>query len=373
MATIPVETLESGRLAWHQLSPGVRTTLGTLSGEPALLPVTCPVPVLAYRRDLLEAAGLEPPRTWDEYGGLVEKLSEWAPGHIAVEPWSDDSLATVFLTRAVSGAKHPAQYSVELDVTTGEPLIATEPFVQALSEMAGLQKHLLPDVRAMSADDCLAAFVEGRAAIGLIWDQPPASGDADASAESRETQAGSSVAFNSVPGRDLVYDRDTGDWVSSPANSVNRPALIGFAGLTACVPDTASSIEQLAAWDLWGLLEAYQLEGTIPAVDGSLLHGISGASVLSGQLAPPAVRSYQDAVTDSLQSNSLVCALPVPERERLLNQLRVAIVDVLEEKADPAEALRAAEDAWTKAIDDIGHTRVLNGYRQRLGLSPVIE
>ena len=89
--------------------------------------------VCYYRQDLLQAAGLKPPQTWDEsIQQLLDKLESWAPGLNAVEPWSEEFRATMFLARAVSVAQHPGQYSLFFDIDTGEPLIDNPAFVQAL-------------------------------------------------------------------------------------------------------------------------------------------------------------------------------------------------------------------------------------------------
>lgn len=58
------------------------------------LPMVMTTPILAYRKDLLEAAGLEVPKTWDEYREAAAKLH------------SDEVAGNVLLLTLASSAGH---------------------------------------------------------------------------------------------------------------------------------------------------------------------------------------------------------------------------------------------------------------------------
>src|SRR5690606_25334492 len=178
---------------------------------------------------------------------------------------SEESLATLFLARAMSAARHPAQHSVELDVSSGEALIDSPPYVRALTEMQALTPHLPENVHTMTPADCLRELVAGRAAIGISWPTRDAESSAEAAPRGEAT-----LAFLPMPGRAEFYDRDQQDWTSKGGDQLNQPVLCGFGGHAVAVTAAGTDNEQSAAWSLWGLLSRYQREGAIPAMTGRL-------------------------------------------------------------------------------------------------------
>jgi ABC-type glycerol-3-phosphate transport system substrate-binding protein len=367
VATIP-DGADAPVRQWPQPPPSLRSAVATLGNAEAFVVATSPTPVVAIRGDLLKAAGRTAPMNWEEYDRLIAELQRWASGHIAVEPRDEASVATVFLARALSAARHPAQLSVELDVSSGEPLIASPPYVRALEEMQALTPHLTDNVQNMSPADCLQALADGTAAVGIVW--APA-GDVELPAKSA---AEANLTFHPLPGRRRVYDREAEEWTEPNGGQPNRPALCGFAGYSVAVTNVGTAAEQAAAWDLWGLLARYQAEETIVPLRGSatMERASRGDELISG-LSPTELQSCRDALAANLRNRLLACELPMLGRTQLRASLTSAIRQALEQSLDPTTALQQAEQEWTRNIEQIGRTRVLNSYRLRLGLVPVPE
>jgi ABC-type glycerol-3-phosphate transport system substrate-binding protein len=370
-ATIPEEFLESDGLQWPAVPAGVRFACGRIGPSPAFLPITSPTPVLGIRVDLLEAAHRNLPETWEQYDRLVAEVEVWAPGLVAVEPRGDADLPTLFLARAVSAATHPEQLSVELDVSSGEPLIATPPYARALEELVAISPHLSADARSLSAADCCDALLDGSAAVGIFWETHVTSRTDPSADRSRSAAADhGQIAFLPLPGRNEVYDRDQREWVVPAGGRLNRPALCGFAGLAVAVTNQGTEQEQKAAWDLWRLLDNYQSEGTIPAIPGRL--SVRGFLERPATRLTPAERqSFEQAVYRSLQNPQMACEIPAPGHARLRAELGSALAAALDERSSAQQALETAKAAWSKVIKQKGPLKVLNGYRLRLGLVPL--
>ena len=129
--------------------------------------------------DLLTEARLSPPMTWDDYQKLAETIATWAPGQTVYEPWDPAFRGTLFFARAAAAARHPANYSVFLDIETGTSRIATPPFEQALHRMRAVQPVLSPDsitgrpdqigqpLQNIDAHGALAALAIAEHAIGI--------------------------------------------------------------------------------------------------------------------------------------------------------------------------------------------------------------
>src|SRR5690606_29686289 len=179
----------------------------------------------------------------------------------------------LFLARALSAAKHPAQLSIELDVSDAQPLISSAPFVRALVEMQQLTPHLSEEVRQMSPADCTQAIAGGSAAIAIVW-----AVDGDVSLPKQADADGDAVlSCHPLPGRQEIFDREEGEWIAASGGGINRPALCGIAGYSAAVTNVGTPIEQAAAWDLWGLLVRYQTDRTIPPLPGLVNSGADTA------------------------------------------------------------------------------------------------
>ncbi|MGD9855891.1 MAG: ABC transporter substrate-binding protein [Planctomycetaceae bacterium] len=374
-APIPEAVLAADAIQWNSVPPAVRKALGMQGDRPAALAVTSASLVAFYRKDLLSAAGREIPQTWEEYDKLVATIAEWAPGHVAVEPRGPNSLATLFLARAAAGAKTPTQYSFELDVSTGDPLISSAAFVRALEAMTRLSSHLTGQSGTASFADCTSAALSGKAAMGITAfgadaglagdavspGEPPAVMDAD-------------LEFTPLPGSREVYNRDRASWDTLDGNQLNRPALCGFGGVCVCVMKSASDIEQEAAWDLWGGLLAIQDEGIVSVVPGIPVRatGLADAIKRAAQTLPAAAqRSLEQAISANHQNPLLVAELPCAGREQLLAVLADSVRQALDEGADAQHALDQAAGSWSGLLDELGRRRVLNSYRRRLGLSPL--
>lgn len=368
IALMPESVTADGVIAWNAIPPAPRRVLGTLSQKPAIVPITDAVPLICYRADLLESAGIETPQTWAEYDALTQNVGDWGAGLSVVEPWATDFRATLFLARAASAARHPDQFSMELDAATGEPLIATEPFVTALKEVAVHLPHLADGVLAMSPADCIQQLRDGRAAMGVIW----VKGDRDNLARSEAEDI--TLEFVPLPGRERVFHREERTWVTLAGDAMNRPAYSGFSGLSIVVVDGAREVEQAAGWDLWGLMERYIAEGVITPPPGP---PIRSKAVPSAALNLPFNgdnrQRFERAVVEHRRLSLCVAELPVLGQEQLRSQVTAAITAVLENNATPEEALSSASEKWAATIEDIGPTKVLNSYRRRLGLTPLSE
>ena len=173
LASIPESHLSDENLNWLDLFQGLRDNVASWQQKPAAIPVSAPVLVCYFRSDLLKRAGLTPPRTWDEYQNLLDKLNDWAPGLTAAEPWSREFRATMFLARAVSLAKHPGHFSLFFDIETGEPLIASPGFVKGLEKAQAAFAKMPADVLTLSPADCRARILSGKAALAISFETGP--------------------------------------------------------------------------------------------------------------------------------------------------------------------------------------------------------
>jgi ABC-type glycerol-3-phosphate transport system substrate-binding protein len=365
---------------WLDLFAGLREGLAAPRRRPTLVPLSCPVLVCYYRQDLLEKAGLTPPKTWADYQKLLEGLETWAPGRTAVEPWGPEFRGTMFLARSAAYAKHPGHYSFFFDIETGGPLIDGAGFVRGLEVARRAWEKLSPDFRTLSPADCRDRILNGTAAlaIGLEPGFVPEVNASKAETAATETASDetSRIGVCRLPGSRETYNPTRKSWETAPDKGVNQVTLVGFAGLACAASAHRPAAEIDAAWNAVSRIGARGFVSGFPASARGLCRESQGESGLGSSgagLPGEGAVAYREAVALSLRDTRQVVELPVPRHGEFLAALAAALGPVLEGEAAPEEGLQRAAGAWSKLAREIGAAHFRDSYRAALGLSPVVR
>ncbi len=410
VAPLPASALTPARLDWNDVFRGLRVAVGSLEGQAAVVPLSCPTLVLYYRADLLEKAVGRPPRSWNEYRRLVENIQDWAPGHVAVEPWHPQFRATWFLARAAAYAQHPANYSLYFDIFTGEPLIDRPAFVQALNESLELLRFLPPEVLRYTPADCRRALLSGRAALAVAFEpssdgeplaftpydasskqpafqstrrasRPPAdSGQSAAEPADRADPAtnqaprpeGMRIGFCRLPGSERVYNNSIGRWQSPPERDRNEVALVGFGGLCAVVPPGDETVRD-AACHLLTRLTLERFTEAFPPTARTLCRESQlgqAAGWLGPELTADERQRFVQCVGDTLRTVPVVAELPLVGAARFREALSDGLEAALSGQKPADQALKDVAARWKAIAEEIGVAKVRDSYRRRLGLPP---
>jgi ABC-type glycerol-3-phosphate transport system substrate-binding protein len=359
---------------WMDLFLGLRENVASINRQPTAVPVSSPVLVLYYRRDLLEAAELSPPQTWGDYQKLLETLDRWAPGLTAVEPWHEEFRATMFLSRAAAFAKHPANYSVFFDIDTGEPLIDGPGFVAALEAAQAALSKMPSEVLNFTPADCRRELLAGRAALAVALETAP---DLQAnlteatltSAEQRPEAA--QIGIRRLPGTRQVYNRSMRAWESSPLGPVNYANLTAFSGLCAGISSSSTPEQAQAVWNLLTVLTADYMTAAFPVQVRSLCRKSQTGSAMAwigNDLTAGEKMQYVAAVTQSLENTQVVAELPVVGRYEFRAALTEGLARVLAGDDTPQDALSAIADNWKEIANKLGADEVKASYQRSLGL-----
>jgi len=409
VAPFPESQLSSNVLDWNDLLRGVRLAAGSVEQQAAALPISCPTLIGYYRADLLRKAGGHPPSTWDDYHRLVKDLDDWAPGHVAVEPWGEPFRATLFLARAVAYAQHPANYSLYFDIFSNKPLIDRPAFVRALERSLATVKLMPKDVLHYTPEDCRRAILSGRAAIALTF-ETSSNGkplvfsrfDKAGSKDEHKTQVetgpperpsdsifagsddpappgaaqvrrpeGMQIGFFQLPGTAEVYNNSIEKWEPPPERALNRCVLAAFGGLCASVPPSESGAVREAACHLLAVLCRERLLEAFPETARTVCREsqIAAAENWVGRELTAEERMQYVAVTaESYRNTPVVAELPFAGAPRFRAALTAGLGEALSGQKTPADALKAVAEQWQQIASQIGLDRVRDSYRRRLGL-----
>ncbi len=374
------DSLVESKLDWEDLFRGVRERQAQIDAGPGFAPISAPVLVCYYRADLLEKAGLKPPETWDEYQTLLDQLETWAPGLPAVEPWSPQFRATMFLARSIPFVKGSGQYSIFFSVEDGEPFIASPGFVKGLELTQAAIKKLSPEVFKYDPVTCRNLAVTGKAALAIGLEAGPAGATlplaattptapkADAAVKRADSIA---LGFCRLPGATQVYSTTINDWEAVENQAVNFVTLTGFAGLCAAVPSRTQPEQASAALNL---LTALVLDDATPFPPGA--KGLcrerqtpDAGNWTGKELSAAEAGKYVAVVSNSLRDRQQASELPVVGHVEFRASLTKGLTSCLEQGQAPAEALNAVAAEWKELVKKLGAAKVVSSYRSALGLS----
>ncbi|MBD3673795.1 MAG: extracellular solute-binding protein [Planctomycetaceae bacterium] len=334
------------------------------NGEPAVIPIREPMLLLYYRSDLLEAAGKEPPASWDEYRELLKSLSNWAPGLTAVEPWGPDYRPVSYLTHTLPYAKTRGNYSVFFDYRSGEPLVDSPGFAEGIAQCRELLPLLAPESLQMSPDDCIDEIRQGRAAmaIGSAFDSVSDSGGTPKPDDYP-------VSVVPIPGAAKVFDSGRDSW-RDLEGEVNRVMVTGWDGLSVSILKGVRGEENTAAWNLLrSLLIDYSANSFVPGYRTSTRLSTS-TQIWSPRFPHLNERSHVEAVSESLKESEVVPALMIDHRDEFLKELSTMIDQAIIEKAvSPHEALATLATRWSELMEKYGREETLSSYASGLGVT----
>jgi len=362
---IPETLLGPDDLNWKDLYDSLRASVTEWNDDPSVIPIREPMLLLYYRSDLLEAAGKEPPRTWEEYQELLVSLEDWAPGMSAVEPWREDFRSMMFLTHALPYVKTRGNYSAFFDYKSGEPMIGSPGYVRGLQECQEVLSLLDPRSAEMNSLQTLAEIREGRAAlaIGDAFLRPQVM-----SSEKESRLEALPIAVCSIPGASSVFDPGRSAW-QDLNGKVNHVTLTGWEGLSVGVLEADGTESNQAAWNLMRSLMVQYLENCfLPGYRTSTRLSTS-SKIWSPSFPQLNERSHVEATRASLREAEVVPALIIAHRDRFLQSLTESVNRVLFEKTEePAKALQDLAHQWDNLMEELGKEKVRLSYAAGLGV-----
>jgi multiple sugar transport system substrate-binding protein len=213
-------------LQWQDVGPFFRDFSATYQGRVYTIPLDGDFHVMYYRKDVLEEAGLEPPRTLDEYLAVAEAVhgtdmnGDGEPDYGSCISkvrngqayWFAHTLAAPYLQ--TQGTSQGAFFDEEMN-----PLINNPGFAEALQFYKDSTAFGPPDELNLDVGPTRGLFTSGRCALSIDW------GDIGTLALDPETSVVQDLVGTSLtPGTTEVLDRETGELV--PCDETTCPYAV---------------------------------------------------------------------------------------------------------------------------------------------------
>ncbi|MGO4832799.1 sugar ABC transporter substrate-binding protein [Rhizobiaceae sp. 2RAB30] len=191
---------------------------GKWDGKQVALPYNGEAMIMFYRTDLLEAAGVKPPATWEEWNAVAPKLTADGRFATAIMGLREQAL-TMWSNRywGLGGGSLDPDASGKVTVDRALAIAALEQLKKDVTEFSP------PGALSFGLPEASAQFMAGKVAMIEMW--PTFLGPMTVDAAANSAIAGK-VAAAPVPGG----KPHSGGWgLAVPASSQNQEAAIAFA------------------------------------------------------------------------------------------------------------------------------------------------
>ncbi|MGB6422581.1 MAG: sugar ABC transporter substrate-binding protein [Anaerolineales bacterium] len=144
-------------------------TLLKFDGVTYCIPYATAGPVLWYRKDLFEEAGLEPPTTWDDWLETAEALTMDTTGDgendiYGIAAPGAEAMMTSIMSQVFLWHTGHEIFDEELNIYYDDPKTA-----EMLEFYADLLQYAPPGASAYEFFDVVDAFTSGKTAMGIYW------------------------------------------------------------------------------------------------------------------------------------------------------------------------------------------------------------
>jgi multiple sugar transport system substrate-binding protein len=370
----------------NDIAPYFREFGQKIGGKTKVLMVDGDFQMVYYRKDVLDAAGLAPPKTWDEYIDVASKIHNKDMNGDGVNDYGScifkkRNAQSYFAIQTVAASyvqtKGTAQ-GFHFDGATMKPVINNEAWKKAFEVYKKTGEYGPPEELNMDIGDTRGLFKAGRCGLIIEWGDPgPMSIEKDATAIKDKLYAISAL------GTKEVLDRATGKLVpvtpeSAPyaIDGINYAPFAAFGGWAGAVNAKLDDKKKQASYDFlsymnqaaqsnvdvtlgWTGYNAYRTS-QLTSVDGWVTAGFS----------PEAAKNYLDAINGALANPNMASDFKIPGANGYSSVvLDRELARYLAGEITVDEALKNIEAGWEEITEDFGRDAQIKSQALALGTS----
>jgi multiple sugar transport system substrate-binding protein len=366
------------------IAPFFRDFSQQYNGKTYMLTLDGDFHMVYYRTDVLKDAGVEPPKTWDDYLAAAKALNgkdmngDGTPDYGSCISKKRNAQAYWFIT-AIAGSMLQSKGTSQgafFNTADMSPLIDNEAFGKALDILAETTKYGPPNEINLDVGDTRSLFVSGRCALSLDW------GDIGTLAlDPATSKVIDKVGASILPGSRQVLNRDTGKLEDCTAelcphavDGVNHAPFAAFGGWGGGVNANADPKVKEAAYAFFSYMsqpEQSNVDVTIGKT-GFNPYRVSQFESMdawkAAGMSDEAAKSYLGAIQESLNSPNMVLDLRIPENQKYQQVvLDEAVSRFLSGEIDRDTAMKTIAQGWNDLNDEIGKDAQLAVYKATLG------
>ena len=372
-------------LQWDDIMPFFRNFSAVYNGKIYTVPLDGDLQMVYYRSDLFKSAGLQPPKTWDDYLAAAKQFNgkdlagDGKPGYGSCIAKKRNAQSYWMITSIAGGFMQTkgTRQGVFFDTSTMKPLVNNDGFKRALEIYKETGKYGPPDEINLDVGDTRTLFVTGRCALSIDW------GDIGTLAvDKTQSKVMDKVGAVMIPGTKEVLDRASGKLVPCDAKTcpyaadgANHGPFAAFGGWSGAINHAKDAKVKAAAFAFLAYMSA-------PAQsDIDVTIGVTGFNPyrksqfdnldpwLKSGMSKAAAENYLSAIKESLDNPNMVLDLRIPQNQRYQQVvLDTALGRMLAGELTVDQTAKTIETGWEEITDELGRDAQLKAYRASLGV-----
>lgn len=341
--------------------------------------------MLYYRTDVLDKAGLEPPRTWEEYLDVASKIHGMdmngdGEADFGSCIFKKRNAQSYFAIQSVAAGMVQSKGTAEglyFDPATMKPKINNDAWKKAFELYKKTGEYGPPDELNQDIGDTRALAIGGRCGLMIDW------GDIGPLSIEEGSQIRDKVGAVIMPGSTEVLDVATGNLVACDGDTcphavdgVNYAPFAAFGGWTAAISATADDKKKQAAYDFLSYMnQAAQSNfdvtqgwtGYNPYRNSQL---DDTAAWVEAGFSQEAAENYLSAIKESLNHPNMASDFRIPGAQQYTGVvLDRELARYLAGEITVDQALENIEEGWEEITDDFGRDDQSAIYSLSLGIT----
>ncbi|TIP14978.1 ABC transporter substrate-binding protein [Mesorhizobium sp.] len=340
--------------------------------------------MMYYRKDVLEAAGLAVPKTWDEYLEVAKAThgkdmsGDGTPDFGSCIAKKRNAQSYWFVTDVVGSMTQSKGTSQGTFFNTKDmtPLVNNDAFRKALDFLSESTKYGPPDELNLDVSDTRPLFASGRCALNLDW------GDVGTiSIDPAQSKVMGKWGAAIMPGSREVLNWDTGKLEACTADNcphaidgVNHAPFAAFGGWGGGINAAADPKVKDAAYAYFSFMTQPAQSNADVTVGGTGFNPYRTSQLSYSDLWKKAGMSedeakvYLGAINDSMSSPNMILDLRIPQNQKYQQVvLDEAVSRFLAGEIDKEATVSAVEEGWNELNDEVGKDEQLELYKATIG------
>lgn len=321
---------------------------------------------LLYRSDVLEAAKIQPPETWEDLSRAIEKLENSDAAKdlkTILIPTSDQLAGQMFMAKVASQIRDQGKLTSFFDRKTMKPTITAPPFESALTELKSLASE---SDEPLDVSEVFQKFAAGESVFAIAWPV----GNPDLDAQKLESDS-ANWGISRLPGSPTFYDVKQSNWQKRNKRDDFKVDFLGTSANNISIAAGTSNAKDAANFVAW-IADKKNSQKLLPNV-GAPFRATHLARIGQWYSIEQADRQFLDALADSIEQtheSKIFLMFPqLPGKRQYLKLLDQAITDFLSnDDADAKKTLERVATQWEELTDSLGRDQQTKELRRGNGI-----
>ncbi len=341
--------------------------------------------MLYYRTDVLAEAGLEPPRTWEEYLEVAaaihgKDMNGDGEADYGSCIFKKRNAQSYFAVQSMAASRVQSKGTAEglyFDTDTMKPKINNAAWKRAFEIYQETGKYGPADELNQDIGDTRGLVISGRCGLAIDW------GDIGPLSIEEGSAIKDKIGAVMMPGSAEVLDTETGELVACNAeicphaiDGVNFAPFAAFGGWTAAVSKASDDNVKAAAYDFLSYMNQAEQSnvdvtmgwtGYNPYRNSQL--DSTDAWVKAG-FSQESAENYLSAIKDSLNNPNMASDFRIPGAQQYTGVvLDREVARFLAGEVTVDQALANIEEGWEEITEDFGREEQASMYKLSLGIT----